>query len=120
MLYPVELRAQTTDLRWLFSRLATSRPKSPKKPNLDKNQTPNPLRHKSGRYYARAYVGGKKVWQPLGTSHFSVANVKLAKFLEHIALCGLHREHSAVRLCSIWHRSAKRKSLRFVCFGGSD
>jgi integrase len=47
-----------------------------------KTRLKNLLRHKSGRYYARAYVGGKEVWQPLGTSHFSVAEVKLAKFLE--------------------------------------
>jgi hypothetical protein len=47
-----------------------------------KTRLKNLLRHKSGRYYARAYVGGKEVWQPLGTSHFSVAEGKLAKFLE--------------------------------------
>ena len=47
-----------------------------------KTRLKNLLRHKSGRYYARAYVGGKEVWQPLGTSHFSVAEAKLAKFLE--------------------------------------
>jgi integrase len=44
----------------------------------------NLLRHKSGRYYARAFAGGKEVWKSLRTSHFSVAEAKLAEFLrEH-------------------------------------
>jgi hypothetical protein len=44
----------------------------------------NLLRHKSGRYYARAFAGGKEVWKSLKTSHFSVAEAKLAEFLrEH-------------------------------------
>jgi integrase len=43
----------------------------------------NLYRHKSGRYYARAFVGGKEVWQSLGTTLQSVAEVKLGKFLEH-------------------------------------
>ena len=47
-----------------------------------KTRLKNLLRHKSGRYYARAYVGGKEVWQSLGTAHFSVAEPKLQKFLE--------------------------------------
>ena len=42
----------------------------------------NLLRHKSGRYYARAFVGGKEVWHSLGTSDFSVAEVKLTEFLK--------------------------------------
>jgi integrase len=47
-----------------------------------KTRLKNLLRHKSGRYYARAFVGGKEVWQALGTAHFSVAESKLQKFLE--------------------------------------
>ena len=43
---------------------------------------PNLLRHKSGRYYARAFAGGKEVWKSLKTSHHSVAQSKLARFLE--------------------------------------
>lgn len=43
----------------------------------------NLYRHKSGRYYARAFVGGKEVWPSLGTKLQSVAEVKLGKFLEH-------------------------------------
>ena len=42
----------------------------------------NLLRHKSGRYYARAFAGGKEVWKALKTSHFSVAEAKLAEFLK--------------------------------------
>ncbi|PYJ23957.1 MAG: hypothetical protein DME99_01210 [Verrucomicrobia bacterium] len=41
---------------------------------------------KSGRYYARAFAGGKEVWKSLKTSHFSVAQAKLAEFLKE------HRE----------------------------
>src|SRR5882724_5797761 len=41
----------------------------------------NLLRHKSGHYYARAFAGGKEVWKSLRTSHFSVAEAKLAEFL---------------------------------------
>ena len=42
----------------------------------------NLIRHKSGRYYARAFAGGKEVWKSLKTSHFSVAEAKLAEFLK--------------------------------------
>jgi hypothetical protein len=45
------------------------------------NATPKSFRHKSGRYYARAFSGGKEVWKSLKTSHFSVAEAKLAEFL---------------------------------------
>ncbi len=41
---------------------------------------------KSGRYYARVFAGGKEVWKSLKTSHFSVAQAKLAEFLKE------HRE----------------------------
>src|SRR6266550_1882970 len=51
-----------------------------------KTRKPNLLRHKSGRYYARAYAGGKEVWQSLKTSHYSVAVAKLAEFMKE------HRE----------------------------
>jgi integrase len=40
------------------------------------------VRHKSGRYYARVFSGGKEVWKSLGTTHFSVAQAKLAEFLK--------------------------------------
>src|SRR5436190_19057310 len=47
-----------------------------------RTRKPNLLRHKSGRYYARAFAGGKEVWKSLKTSHFSVAQAKLAEFLK--------------------------------------
>src|SRR5215831_9035324 len=51
-----------------------------------KTLKPNLLRHKSGRYYARAYASGKEVWQSLKTSHYSVAEARLAEFMKE------HRE----------------------------
>jgi hypothetical protein len=51
-----------------------------------KTRKPNLLRHKSGRYYARAFADGKEVWKSLTTSHYSVAEAKLAEFLKE------HRE----------------------------
>jgi integrase len=51
-----------------------------------KTRLQNLLRHKSGRYYARAFADGKEVWKSLKTSHFSVAEAKLATFLKE------HRE----------------------------
>ena len=42
----------------------------------------NLIRHKSGRYYARAFAGGKEVWKSLKTSHLSVAQAKLGEFLK--------------------------------------
>jgi integrase len=47
-----------------------------------KTRVQNLLRHKSGRYYARAFANGKENWKSLGTSHFSVALAKLAEFLK--------------------------------------
>jgi integrase len=47
------------------------------------------VRHKmSGRYYARLYSNGKEKWQSLKTTHFSVAEAKLA---------GLQKEHRQSR-----------------------
>jgi integrase len=48
----------------------------------------NLVRHKSGRYYARAFADGKEVWKSLKTSHFSVAQARLAEFLRK------HRQHA--------------------------
>jgi integrase len=49
----------------------------------------NLLRHKSGRYYARAFWQGKEVWKSLKTSHYSVAQARLAEFLKE------HRERAS-------------------------
>jgi integrase len=51
-----------------------------------RTRKPNLLRHKSGSYYVRAFAGGKEVWRSLKTSHFSIAEAKLAQFLKE------HRE----------------------------
>jgi len=40
----------------------------------------NLVRHKSRRYYAKAFAGGKEVWKSLKTSYLSVAQAKLAEF----------------------------------------
>ena len=52
------------------------------KTTWERTRLQNLLRHKSGRYYARAFAGGKEVWKALKTSHFSVAEAKLAEFLK--------------------------------------
>ena len=53
----------------------------------EKTRLSNLVRNKqSGRYYARAYANGKEVWKSLKTSHFGVAEAKLAEFLKE------HRE----------------------------
>jgi integrase len=52
----------------------------------ERTRLQNLVRHKSGRYYARAFAGGKEVWKSLKTSHYSVAEAKLAEFLKE------HRE----------------------------
>ena len=48
----------------------------------ERTRLQNLVRHKSGRYYARAFASGKEVWKSLKTSHFSVAQAKLAEFLK--------------------------------------
>jgi integrase len=48
----------------------------------EKTRLKNLVRHKSGRYYARAFAGGNEVWKSLKTSHFSVAQARLAEFLK--------------------------------------
>jgi integrase len=52
----------------------------------ERTRLQNLVLHKSGRYYARAFAGGKEVWKSLKTSHLSVAQAKLAEFLKE------HRE----------------------------
>jgi integrase len=48
----------------------------------ERTRLQNLVRHKSGRYYARAFANGKEIWKSLKTSHFSVAQAKLAEFLK--------------------------------------
>jgi integrase len=69
----------------LFSRCCSTvclvKPRKPTK-TWERTRLQNLIRHKSGRYYARAFAGGKEVWKSLKTSHFSVAEAKLAEFLK--------------------------------------
>jgi hypothetical protein len=48
----------------------------------ERTRLQNLVRHKSGRYYARAFAGGQEVWKSLKTKHFSVAQARLAEFLK--------------------------------------
>jgi integrase len=55
----------------------------------ERTRLQNLVRHKSGRYYARAFASGKEVWKSLKTSHYSVAQARLAEFLKE------HRERAS-------------------------
>lgn len=55
----------------------------------EKTKVQNLVRHKSGRYYARAFANNKEIWKSLRTSHFSVARARVAEFLRE------HREKVA-------------------------
>src|SRR5207247_2111646 len=68
-----------------YSTVGLVKPRKPTK-TWERTRLQNLIRHKSGRYYARAFAGGKEVWKSLKTSHFSVAEAKLAEFLKE------HRE----------------------------
>jgi integrase len=96
LLYPAELRAQFIGkygwrerfiLRFsrCYSTVGLVKQRKPTK-TWERTRLQNLIRHKSGRYYARAFAGGKEVWKSLKTSHFSVAEAKLAEFLKE------HRE----------------------------
>jgi integrase len=37
------------------------------------------VRHANGRYYARLYLNGKEIWKSLRTTHFGIAEAKLAE-----------------------------------------
>jgi integrase len=92
LLYPAELRAhfigesgQHERFFFRFSRSYSTvglvKQRKPTK-TWERTRLQNLIRHKSGRYYARAFAGGKEVWKSLKTSHFSVAEAKLAEFLK--------------------------------------
>jgi integrase len=108
LLYPAELRAlfigefgQLERFILRFSRCySTVHLVKQRKPTKTWKRTrlQNLIRHKSGRYYARAFAGGKEVWRSLKTSHFSVAEARLAEFL---------KEHRARRKNSNGEVSAK-------------
>ena len=60
----------------------------------EKTKLQNLVRHKSGKYYVRMYRNGKEIWKSLKTSHFSVAEARLAVKLKE------HRERKGVELSS--------------------
>jgi integrase len=66
----------------------------------EKTRLSNLVRHKrSGGYYARAYANGKEVWRSLKTTHFSVAEARLAEFLkEHREMRSAHANASSAKL----------------------
>jgi len=53
----------------------------------EKTKLNNMVRHANGRYYARLYRNGKEIWKSLKTSHFSIAEAKLAELQKE------HREN---------------------------
>ncbi len=64
----------------------------------EKTKVQNLVRHKSGRYYARAFANNKEIWKSLRTDHFSVAKARLAEFL---------REHREKRATGVTEGSSK-------------
>ena len=54
----------------------------------EKTRLQNLVRHKSGGYCARVYLNGKEIWKSLKTSHYSVAEARLATFQKE------HRERN--------------------------
>ncbi|MGI8957332.1 MAG: tyrosine-type recombinase/integrase [Chthoniobacterales bacterium] len=64
----------------------------------EKTKVQNLVRHKSGRYYARAFANNKEIWKSLRTEHFSVAKARLAEFL---------RQYREKQVTSANHSSAK-------------
>src|SRR5262245_1266358 len=80
LLYPAELRAHLLgepERRSMFSScfhghiLRSTYETAKNKQNVAKNATPKPGSHKSGRYYAKAFAGGKEVWKSLNRGHLS-------------------------------------------------
>ena len=79
--------------------------KQPKRTKTwERTRLQNLIRHRSGRYYARAFADGKEVWKSLKTSHFSVAEARLAEFLKQ------NREHrlNETEVRKITHADCKK------------
>jgi len=70
----------------------------------EKTKLNNMVRHANGRYYARLYLHGKEIWKSLKTSHFSIAEAKLAE---------LQKEHRENRDREVDRGNAK------MTFGGA-
>ena len=58
----------------------------------EKTRLQNLVCHKSGGYYARLFRNGKEIWKPLKTSHFSVAEARMAAALKE------HRERKGKKI----------------------
>ena len=63
-----------------YGQVKTEHSKPPRK-IVGKNRLQNLVRHKSGRYYARALATTKRFGKVCETAHFSVAKARLAEFL---------------------------------------
>jgi len=50
-----------------------------KEPTWKRTRIQNLVRHKGGKYYGRFWINGKEVWKALKTSHFSIAETRLAE-----------------------------------------
>src|SRR5215467_5670182 len=81
-------------------------------PTWTRTKTQHLYRHKSGRYYARAFVSGKEVWQSLGTTLQSVAEAKLGKFLEHYR--GVRRKGKRIGSVKMTFNDAAEIHLRNI------
>lgn len=64
----------------------------------DKTKVQNLGRHKSSRYYARAFGNKKEIWKSLRSENLSVAKARLAQFL---------REYHEKQVAVVNHPSAK-------------
>jgi hypothetical protein len=69
----------------------------------EKTRLQNLVRQNSGRYYARLHLDGKEIWKSLKTSHFSVAEARLAN---------LQKEHRERRSTQVDPANRIRKSAR--------
>ena len=74
---------------------------------MGKTKVQNLARHKSGRYYARAFSNNKEIWKSLRTEHFSVAKARLAEFLP---------EHREKQTAAANHSSAKMTFANALAF----
>jgi hypothetical protein len=111
MLYPVELRAHLLGkpaqagkiLIALFTVLFGQPCETVQTDETwEKTRLKNLVRHKSGRYYARAFAGGKEVWKSLKTSHFSVAQARLAEFLKEHRQAHQQWQWRGLRQDAVW------------------
>jgi hypothetical protein len=75
----------------------------------ERTRLQNLVHHQSGRYYARAFAAGKEVWKSLKTSHFSVAEARLAEFLKE------HRERRSNGNGEVSAKMTLARLRPFIC-----